>query len=108
MAESFDNLGFQKTKKVAVFKTKIVISSIAMVNVNSLLIIWKEMTWNILNLEFIEFYICTLWEHNGKFLIKAKWETWWMPNDCVLLGIDETKSTTFAFMKNDVVQINLV
>ena len=32
----------------------------------------------------------------------------WMPNDCVLLGIDETKSTTFAFMKNDVVQINLV
>ena len=31
-----------------------------------------------------------------------------MPNDCILLGIDETKSTTFAFMRNDAVQINLV
>ena len=29
LAESFDNLEFQKTKKVAVFKTKIVTSSIA-------------------------------------------------------------------------------
>ena len=60
LAESFDNLGFQKTKKVAVFKTKIVTSSIAMVNLVSLLFIWKEMTWNILNLEIIEFYTCTL------------------------------------------------
>ena len=31
-----------------------------------------------------------------------------MPNDCILLEIDETKSTTFVFMRNDEVQINLV
>ena len=31
-----------------------------------------------------------------------------MLNDCILLGIDETKSTTFVFMRNDEVQINLV
>ena len=34
-----------------------------------------------------------------------------MPNVCPLLGIDETKSTkstTFVFMRNDEVQINLV
>ena len=31
-----------------------------------------------------------------------------MPNDCILLGIDEIKSTTFAFMRNDAVQVNLV
>ena len=30
-----------------------------------------------------------------------------MPNDCILLGIDEIKSTTFAFMRSDAVQINL-
>ena len=60
LAESFDNLEFQKTMKVAVFKTKIVTSSIAMVNLVSLLFIWEEMTWNILNLEIIEFYTCTL------------------------------------------------
>ena len=35
LAESFDNLEFQKTKKVAVCKTKIVTSSIAMVNLFS-------------------------------------------------------------------------
>ena len=39
LAESFDNLEFQKTKKVAVFKPKIVTSSIAMVNLVSLLFI---------------------------------------------------------------------
>ena len=31
-----------------------------------------------------------------------------MPNDCILLGIDGSKSTTFVFMRNDEVQINLV
>ena len=31
-----------------------------------------------------------------------------MPNGCFLLGIDETKSTTLAFMRSDAVQINLV
>ena len=27
-----------------------------------------------------------------------------MPNDCILVGIDETKWTTFDFMGNDVLQ----
>ena len=31
-----------------------------------------------------------------------------MLNGCILLGIDETKKTTVAFMRNDEVQINLV
>ena len=31
-----------------------------------------------------------------------------MLNGCILLGIDKTKSTTFVFMRNDEVQINLV
>ena len=28
----------------------------------------------------------------------------WVPNDCILLGINETKETTFDFMRNDVLQ----
>ena len=28
----------------------------------------------------------------------------WVPNDCILVGIDETKWTTFDFMRNDVLQ----
>ena len=31
-----------------------------------------------------------------------------MLNGCILLGIYETKSTSFVFMRNDEVQINLV
>ena len=31
-----------------------------------------------------------------------------MPNDCILLEIYETKSTTFVFMRNEAVHINLV
>ena len=27
-----------------------------------------------------------------------------MPNDCILVGINETKGTTFDFMRNDVLQ----
>ena len=27
-----------------------------------------------------------------------------MPNDCILIGINETKGTTFDFMRNDVLQ----
>ena len=30
-----------------------------------------------------------------------------MPNDCILVGINETKSTTFHFMRNDVLQNDL-
>ena len=42
LAESFDNLEFQKTKKVAVFKTKIVTSSIAMVSIWSLYFLFER------------------------------------------------------------------
>ena len=31
-----------------------------------------------------------------------------MPNDCILIGIDETKSTIFDFMRNNALQNNLV
>ena len=74
-----------------------------MVNVVSLLFIWKEIAWKILNLEN-EFYTCTLWDHNAKILIMAYRGNAWVPNDCILVGIDETKWTTFKFMKNDVLQ----
>ena len=42
-----------------------------MVYVVFLLFIWKEMAWKILNLENLEFYTCTLWDHNAKLLIMA-------------------------------------
>ena len=33
----------------------------------------------------------TLWDHNAKFLIVAYRENSWVPNDCNLIGINETK-----------------
>ena len=44
---------------------QIVTSCIAIVKVVFLLFIWKEMTWKIPNLENLEFYTCTLWDHNA-------------------------------------------
>ena len=79
-----------------------------MVNVVSLLFIWKEMTWKILNLENLEFYTCTLCDHNANLLIMAYKRNSWVPNDCILIGIDETKWTNFDFMRNDVLQNYLV
>ena len=83
---------------------QIVTSCIAMVNVVFLLFIWKEMAWKILNLENLEFYTCTLWDHNAKYLIMTYKRDSWVPNDCILAGMDETKWTTFDFMRNDVLQ----
>ena len=83
---------------------QIVTSCIAIVKVVFLLFIWKEMTWKIPNLENLEFYTCTLWDHNAKFLLMAYRRNSWVPNDCILVEIDETKWTTFDFMRNDVLQ----
>ena len=79
-----------------------------MVNVVFFLFIWKEMAWKIPNLENLEFYTCTLWDHNAKFLIMAYRRNSWVPNDCILIGINDTKWTTFDFMRNDVLQNYLV
>ena len=49
------------------------------------------MTLKILNLENFEFYTCTLWDHNAKILIMAYRGCSWVPNDCILVGINETK-----------------
>ena len=55
-----------------------------MVNVVSLLFIWKEMTWKIPNLENLEFYTCTLWDHNAEFLIMGT-------HGCQMLQFDMNK-----------------
>ena len=108
LAENFDNLRFQEARKVVIFYHQIVTSCIAMMNLVTLLLIWKEMAWKILNLENLEFYTCTQWDHNAKFLIMAYRKNSWVLNDCILIGIDETKWTTFDFMRNDVLQNYLV
>ena len=56
------------------------------------------------NLKNIEFYTCTLLDHNAKFLIMVYRRNSWVPNDCILVGINETKWTTFDSMRNDVLQ----
>ena len=86
--------------KLQFLDPQIVTSCIAIVKVVFLLFIWKEMTWKIPNLENLEFHKCTLWDHNAKFLIKVYRRNSWVSNDCILVGINETKGTTFDFMRN--------
>ena len=95
---------FKMQAKLQFLDHQIVTSCIAIVKVVFLLFIWKEMTWKIPNLENLEFYTCTLWDHNAKFLIMVYRRNPWVPNDCILVGINETKWTTFDFMRNDVLQ----
>ena len=49
---------------------------------------WVHLVIKILNLENLEFYTCTLWNHNAKFLIMAYRRNSWVPNDSNLIGID--------------------
>ena len=102
LADNFDNLKFQDARKVVILDHQIVTSCISMVNVVFILFIWKEMTWKIPNLENLEFYTCTLWDHNAKVLILAYRGNSWVPNDCILVGINETQWTTWYCMRNDV------
>ena len=88
LADNFDNLKFQDASKVAILDHQIVTSCIAMVKVVFLLFISKEMTWKIPNLENLQFYTCTLWDHNAKFLIMVYRRNSWVPNDCILVGIN--------------------
>ena len=82
---------FKTQAKLQFLDHQIVTSCITMVNMVSLLFIWKEMTWKIPNLENLEFYTCTLLDHNAKFLIMAYRRNSWVPNDWILVGINETK-----------------
>ena len=65
---------------------------------------WVHLVIKMPNLENLEFYTCTLLDHNAKFLIMAYRRNSWVPNDCILVGINVTKETTFDFMRNDVLQ----
>ena len=56
---------------------------------------WVHLVIKMPNLENIEFYTSTLWDHNAKFLIMVYRRNSWVPNDCILVGINETKWTTF-------------
>ena len=108
LAEILTTWNFKRQAKLQFLDHQIVTSCIAMVNVVSLLFIWKEMAWKIPNLENLEFYTCTLWGPPCKILIMAYRSNSWVPNDWILVGINETKWTTFDFMRNDVLQNYLV
>ena len=49
------------------------------------------MAYKIPNLENLEFYTCTLWDHNAKILIMVYRRNSWVPDDSNLIGINETK-----------------
>ena len=105
MANNFDNLKFQDASKVAIFRPP-----------NSYILHCHSIKWSFFYLferkwhekfqiwKILNFYTCTLWDHNAKFLIMAYRGNSWVPNDCILVGINETKWTTFDFMINDVLQ----
>ena len=53
-------------------------------------------------------YMYTVGPQCKKILIMAYRRNSWVPNDCIVVGINETKWTTFDFMRNDEIQNYLV
>ena len=91
LADNFDNLKFYDACKVAIYRPPN--SSILHCHSKSGLftIYLRGNDMKNSNLENLEFYTCTLWDHNTKFLIMAYRGNSWVPNDCILVGINETK-----------------
>ena len=58
------------------------------------------------NSEFGKYWILYMYTVGPqcKILIMSYRGNSWVPNDCILVGINETKWTTFDFMRNDVLQ----
>ena len=96
---------FKMQAKFKLLDYQIVTSCIAMVNVVFLLFIWKEMTWKIPNLENLEFYTCTLWDHNAKFLNYGL-QRELMDAKCLHSGRNKWNSVNHLVivMRNDVLQ----
>ena len=82
LAENFDNLKFQDASKVAIIipPNSYILHCHGKYGLFTLLF---ERKWHekIPNLENLEFYTCTLWDHNAKVLIMAYRIKSWVPND---------------------------
>ena len=92
LADNFDNLKFQDASKIVIFRppNSYILHCHCKCGPFTLYLKENGMKKNP-NLENLEFYTCTLWDHNAKFLIMVYRRNSWVPNDCILVGISETK-----------------
>ena len=91
LTDNFDNLKFQDASKVAIFRppNSYILHCHNKSGLFTLYLKGNDMKNS--NLENLEFYTCTLWDHNAKFLIMVYRRTSWVSNDCILVEINETK-----------------
>ena len=91
LADNFDNLKFQDASKVAIFRppNSYILHCHGKCGLFTIYLKGNDMK----NSKFgkFEFYTCTLWDHNAKFLIMVYRRNSWVPNDSNLIGINETK-----------------
>ena len=91
LADNFDNLKFQDASKVVILYHQKIYILHCHGKCGLFTIYLKGNDMKIPNLENLEFYTCTLWDHNAKFLIMVYRRNSWVPNDCILVGINETQ-----------------
>ena len=91
LADNLDNLKFQDARKVVIIRppNSYILHCHSKYGLFTIYLKGNDMKNS--ELENLEFYACTLWDHNAKFLIMAYRENSWVPNDCILVGINETK-----------------
>ena len=80
LAENFDNVKFQDASKVVIFRPPNSYILHCHGKYGLFTFYLKENGIKILNLEHLEFYTCTLWGHNAKFLIMAYRRNSWVTN----------------------------
>ena len=91
LADNFDNLKFQIASKVAIFRPANSYILHCHGKIGLFTIYLKGNAMKNSKLENLEFYTCTLWDHNAKFLIMVYRRNSWVPNDSNLIRINETK-----------------
>ena len=104
LADNFDNLKFEDTSKVAIFRppNSYILHCHSKSGLFTLYLKGNGMKNSKFGKSWI-LYMYTLGPH-AKFLIMVYRRNSWVPNDSNLIGINETKWTTSDFMRNDVLQ----
>ena len=108
LADKFDNLKFQDASKVAIFRPPY--SYILHCHGKCGLFTIHLKRNDMKNSKFGKSWIIYMYTVGPqcKILIMVYRRNSWLPNDCILVGINETQWITFNFMRNDVLQNYLV
>ena len=91
LANNFDNMKYQDVSKVVIFRPPNSYILHCHIKRHLFTLYLKGNDMKNSNFENLEFYTCTLWDHNAKFLIMVYSRNSWVLMTFNLIGLNETK-----------------